>query len=74
MDEVREKWPSLAAPCTAEETRYSHTFTFLCRRNHQAEKFSLGIEQYHLGGGDNTDKVKMFLLPTLIYPNLNFFF
>ena len=75
MDGVREKWASLARSCTAGEARYSLThFYFSLQEKSQAEMISLGTEQCHVGGEDNADKVKLFLLLSLMCPNFYFFF
>lgn len=52
----------------------THTLLLFPVGESQTEMISLGTEQYHVGGEDNSDKIKLFLFLSLMCQNLYFFF
>ena len=73
LDEVREKWGSLAASCTAGEAGGSLThLTFSGGKNHGLRRALLYWAVLPWGRGD-VGKGKLFLLPSSRGPVLEFF-
>lgn len=71
LNGVREKWACLTAFCFYLEKLLTHSLTFPCRRNHVPRRSLLALTCAALRR-DDANKVKLFLLFSLMHPS--FFF